>query len=159
MERGNLRSHSDVLPAVMAIPLMPVIAAIVANGDQATDRRELPPRTCESDAAGPTPAERTAWELLRNRRCLGLKFRRQHVISGFIVDFYCAELRLAVEVDGLIHEDQRQRWRDEARTAALNGVGVRVVRICNDELSSARLVELLRAFTQDLTGRSPLSMI
>jgi very-short-patch-repair endonuclease len=39
-----------------------------------------------------TPAERHAWTLLRNRRLLGLKFRRQHVLRGFIVDFYCAEL-------------------------------------------------------------------
>jgi very-short-patch-repair endonuclease len=52
-----------------------------------------------------TIAERNAWEILRNRRVLGFKFRRQHVIDGFIVDFFCKELRLVIELDGAGHAD------------------------------------------------------
>jgi len=53
-----------------------------------------------------TPAERHAWSLLRRRGILGLKFRRQHPLCGFIVDFYCPRLRLVLELDGGSHEDQ-----------------------------------------------------
>src|SRR2546428_3945602 len=62
-----------------------------------------------------TLAERRAWDLLRNRRMLSLKFRRQHVIAGFIVDFYCAELRLVLEIDGGGHSSGAQSDYDDAR--------------------------------------------
>ncbi len=52
--------------------------------------------------------ERHAWSLLRNRRIGGLKFRRQHVIGAFIVDFYCADLRLVLELDGAPHDHPDQ---------------------------------------------------
>lgn len=51
-----------------------------------------------------TRAERLAWRILRNRGCLGLKFRRQKVIRGFVADFYCPQLNLVLEIDGSIHE-------------------------------------------------------
>jgi very-short-patch-repair endonuclease len=54
----------------------------------------------------PTEVEERAWEILRDRRLLELKFRRQQVIRGFIVDFYCAEHHLAIELDGPVHETQ-----------------------------------------------------
>jgi len=50
-----------------------------------------------------TPAEEAAWGVLRNRGFRGLKFRRQHPIGPFVLDFYCHELRLAVEIDGGAH--------------------------------------------------------
>lgn len=86
-----------------------------------------------------TPAEGIAWELLRNRRCLGYKFRRQHVIAGFIPDFYCAELRLAIELDGAPHFTQWGHERDSLRDGILAAAGVRVARIPNGELSQERL--------------------
>lgn len=104
----------------------------------------------------PTDAEETAWELLRNLRCLGLKFRRQHIIAGFIVDFYCAALRLAVEVDGRVHDGESQRWRDAERTAALGRAGVRVVRIANDQLSRPRLLQLLKPYAAPAVEFPPL---
>ncbi len=58
-----------------------------------------------------TPEEYKVWNVLRNRKFLNCKFRRQHVIDGFVVDFYCKELRLAIEVDGKIHD--RQKDHDE----------------------------------------------
>src|SRR5881392_1368473 len=55
----------------------------------------------------PTPAERHAWTLLRNRGILGLKFRRQHVLHGFIVDFYCPSERIVIELEGGVHDNER----------------------------------------------------
>ncbi|PYO78045.1 MAG: hypothetical protein DMD67_05570 [Gemmatimonadetes bacterium] len=65
----------------------------------------------------PTPAERHAWYLLRNRGILGLKFRRQHVLHGFIVDFHCIAERLVIELEGGPHDDRvvRLRNRDVTR--------------------------------------------
>ena len=53
-----------------------------------------------------TKEEKKVWEILRDRRFLNLKFRRQHDIEGFIVDFYCHDLRLAIEIDGKVHDRQ-----------------------------------------------------
>src|SRR6185369_4893769 len=64
-----------------------------------------------------TPSEKRVWEILRDRRRHGLKFRRQQVVRGFVVDFYCAAHRLAVELDGGIHDETDQRSWDSERTA------------------------------------------
>ena len=89
-------------------------------------KRSLKVALAKANRHQPTPAEAAAWALLRNRRCLGLKFRRQHVIRGFIVDFYCPELRLAVEVDGTVHRGRTQAEYDEAVDhMATTGVPVR----------------------------------
>jgi very-short-patch-repair endonuclease len=64
-----------------------------------------------------TPAEQILWDRLRGRRFQGLKFRRQHPLGRFIVDFYCAEHRLVIELDGGIHRHQQEY--DQARTDAL----------------------------------------
>jgi very-short-patch-repair endonuclease len=77
-----------------------------------------------------TPAEQTLWEQLRSRRLQGLKFRRQHPVGRFIVDFYCAEHRLVIELDGDIHQGQQEY--DQARTETLQGYGYRVLRFSND---------------------------
>src|SRR2546428_14061257 len=55
----------------------------------------------------PTPAERHAWTLLRNRRILSLRFRRQHVLHGFIVDFHCSSERIVIELEGGVHDNER----------------------------------------------------
>src|SRR5882762_8290878 len=57
----------------------------------------------------PTPAERHAWTLLRNRGVLGLRFRRQHVLHGFIVDLYCATERIVIELEGDAHDGEHNR--------------------------------------------------
>jgi leucyl-tRNA synthetase len=81
--------------------------------------------------AMPTTAEAVLWAALRDRR-LGWKFRRQHVIAGYIVDFYCAQLWLAVEVDGAIH--RRQRAADRERDEHLASLGVRMLRLSNADV-------------------------
>jgi very-short-patch-repair endonuclease len=79
-----------------------------------------------------TLAERKMWELLRKHRQAGYYFRRQHPISRFIVDFCCTRVKLCIEVDGGIHDEQRER--DAERTAWLESMGYRVVRFANEEI-------------------------
>ena len=81
-----------------------------------------------------TAEERIIWELLRDRRYMNLKFRRQHDIDGFIVDFYCHEARLVVEIDGKIHDKQKDY--DLLRQSLIEEKGIRVVRITNEEVNT-----------------------
>ena len=90
-----------------------------------------------------TPMERHAWSLLRRRNILGLKFRRQHVLDGFIVDFYCAELKLIIELDGAHHANPMQAAYDDARTKWLEARGRHVLRLKNVDLSADALARLL----------------
>src|SRR5206468_9307636 len=92
----------------------------------------------------PTPAERHAWTLLRNRGILGLKFRRQHVLHGFIVDFYCPSERIVIELEGNVHDTEAQRGYDQARTGFLQGAGYRVIRVRNRDASREHLEAALR---------------
>ena len=79
-----------------------------------------------------TPAEQKLWSRLRNRQLNGLKFRRQHPIDRFIIDFYCDEAKLCIEVDGDSHAEQIEY--DQARTAYLNELGYTVIRFTNREV-------------------------
>jgi very-short-patch-repair endonuclease len=103
-----------------------------------------------------TPTEAYAWPLLRNRRCLGYKFRRQQTLYGYIADFYCAELRLAIELDGSVHEDAERRMQDGLRDAALGRCGISVVRIRNQEVSRERLMAVI---TERQATRSPSPLV
>ncbi|MDP1634443.1 MAG: endonuclease domain-containing protein, partial [Gallionellaceae bacterium] len=81
----------------------------------------------------PAAPEIKMWnEVLRMRHFADYKFLRQKPIADFIVDFYCAELRLAIEIDGDTHADSVDD--DAARTVVLNGLGVSVVRYTNQEV-------------------------
>ncbi len=79
---------------------------------------------------GPTRSEAILWKALRNRAVNGLKFRRQHPVGPFVIDFYCHEQALAVEVDGPIHH--YTPIADAQRQSALESLGVRFVRIPAD---------------------------
>jgi very-short-patch-repair endonuclease len=81
-----------------------------------------------------TYAEKVLWQQLRNRNVKGLKFRRQHPVSIFILDFYCHEKKLAIEVDGGIHQSEDQREWDENRSFELNELGITVLRFKNEEV-------------------------
>jgi very-short-patch-repair endonuclease len=83
--------------------------------------------------ANPTPAAKLLWERLRNKQ-LGVKFRREHAIGRFLLDFYCSQARLGVELDGLHHQEQRAY--DEERTMLIEEHGVRVIRFSNEEVLS-----------------------
>ena len=91
----------------------------------------------------PTESESKLWNLLRNRKFMGLKFRRQHPIiysssatghDYYIVDFYCAELLMIIELDGGIHDIQKED--DEYREQRLCEMGYNIIRFRNQELNT-----------------------
>ena len=71
-----------------------------------------------------TNAENLMWQLLRAKRFMNLKFRRQHVIAPYIVDFYCHELGLVIELDGSQHNTEDGRVYDAERTKFLEALGL-----------------------------------
>lgn len=81
-----------------------------------------------------TKPEIILWSYLKHRQFLGYKFRRQHGIGRYIVDFYCPALRLAIEVDGGQHFEDDQREYDETRTNILQGLNIQVVRFANIDI-------------------------
>ena len=78
-----------------------------------------------------TEAERTLWNAVRSKRLDGWKFRRQHPIGVYIVDFVCLERKLIVELDGGHHADGAQKSHDVNRDAWLEGRGYSVIRVWN----------------------------
>mgnify|MGYP001159320093 CR=1 FL=1 len=90
-----------------------------------------------------TEAEKLLWQELKNRKCEGLKFRRQHPFGRFVLDFYCHEKALAVEVDGGIHKKPDAKENDTRRTKELEDMGLRVIRFTNEEVMG-EMVEVLR---------------
>lgn len=97
-----------------------------------------------------TPAELRLWNALRGKQLAGLRFRCQHPVGPFILDFYCAALRLVVEVDGPIHSDPEQRTRDAARTERLEAYGYRVLRF-----SSEAVLEDLAGVLERIAAERP----
>lgn len=81
-----------------------------------------------------TLAENLLWQNLRNRKVSNCKFRRQHPIARYIVDFYCHEARLVIEVDGGIHFTPENIQYDQFRTEELEGLGLKVIRFSNEEV-------------------------
>jgi very-short-patch-repair endonuclease len=83
-----------------------------------------------------TAAEAKLWQVLRNKKLDGLKFRRQHAFDNYILDFYCHEIQLAVEVDGEIHNDPEVAAYDAVRTKNLNEKNIAVLRFANSEVAN-----------------------
>ena len=99
----------------------------------------------------PTPAERKLWdEVLQGKRLDNLKFTRQKPLADYIVDFYCAELMLAIEIDGDTHA--RQKQYDKERAKNLSKLGIKVIRYTNAEVLSN-----LEGVYQDLCKRISVS--
>ena len=92
------------------------------------------------------------WEVLRERQLGGVKFRRQHVIERFVLDFYSTAHKLAIEVDGEIHDHQQEQ--DAARTAHLETRGIRVLRFRNEEVLRD-LPSVLSSIRNALEARRP----
>jgi len=119
---------------------------------------------CRENRKNMTPSESILWSLLRNRQLNNRKFLRQHKIiysysegcyHFFIVDFYCAEERLALEVDGEIHDLQKEY--DDWRTSILQELNIKVLRVRNEETDDiGRLVEKIKGLLLDsLEDNSP----
>jgi len=81
-----------------------------------------------------SPAEGILWSHLQGRKFHGLKFRRQYGIGAYVVDFYCPEARLVVEVDGQSHLELGERESDLARTRYIESKGIVVVRVANGDV-------------------------
>src|SRR4030095_15394986 len=81
-----------------------------------------------------TPAENKLWFHLRGKRFEKLKFRRQHGIGPYIVDYYCPESNLVIEIDGDVHANPNQIKRDRLRAEYLRGRGLQVIRYTNEEV-------------------------
>jgi type I restriction enzyme M protein len=81
-----------------------------------------------------TPAEEVMWEFLRNRKLADLKFRRQHQIGDYIVDFFCAEHNLIVELDGPVHDASERKKHDQKRDAYLKSSGYTVIHFKNNDM-------------------------
>ena len=97
--------------------------------------------------------ETKLWQELRANRLDGLHMRRQHPVGSYVLDFYCASVKLAIEVDGGAHDMPGRRERDAERTACLRELGIRTLRVpahavenrINDVLASIRnAVEICR---------------
>jgi len=81
-----------------------------------------------------TYSESLLWEKLKGKQLLDLRFRRQHPIDMFIVDFYCHAARLVIEVDGEIHMDQIEY--DDGREADIEKYNIKIIRFTNDEVNN-----------------------
>ena len=115
----GLRSHADNVPAARRL------------------RKEL------------TPTEAILWERLRDRRCLNLKFRRQHPVGRYVLDFYCEAARVAIEIDGTIHLEAEQGAADARRQLELEELSIRFIRI-PAHLISRDSVALMQFLTETL---------
>ena len=105
-----------------------------------------------------TPAERRLWHALRRRQLDGLRFRRQHSILNYVVDVYCAEAGLVIEVDGAVHADPARNAYDARRQRDLEALGLRVLRVSNEDVLER--LDLVVAAVRQATHREidlPLS--
>ena len=84
-----------------------------------------------------TEVEAALWQMLRNRKLVGGKFRRQVPIGRYVADFYCHERKLIIELDGGVHSDPDQQAHDRNRDTFLLSLGLRILRISNEEALSA----------------------
>ena len=89
------------------------------------------PRIARELRCQQTGAEETLWELLRGRRLLGLKFRRQFPVGPFVADFCCYDKKLIVELDGEVHSTTPQKAHDQNRDSYLVSLGYKILRFPN----------------------------
>jgi very-short-patch-repair endonuclease len=104
-----------------------------------------------------TSQEKILWAQLRNRKLLGFKFRPQHPFKDIILDFFCFKERLAIEVDGDIHNDSYQQERDAERTAFLKKFGIEELRFTNWEVENQieKVLDKLKNYLKMVQPPSP----
>ncbi len=103
--------------------------------DKVNNRKDLID-TRRSLRRGATRAEALLWGALRKHRLSGRKFRRQHSIGPYVLDFYCPAMRLAVELDGSAHDHEAAEAHDRRREDYLARCGIRVVRFVNEDIET-----------------------
>jgi very-short-patch-repair endonuclease len=99
----------------------------------------------------PTQAEFDLWQHLKGRQLLGMKFRRQHSFGDFVMDFYCPEARLAIELDGAPHYTEEGILADKERDEILESYGIKVLRFSNNELKEdfSRVLKVIESFLEE----------
>lgn len=103
----------------------------------------------------PTDAEKLMWECLRARRLNSFKFRRQHPIGRYVVDFYCHDAKLVVEIDGDIHDVPDQMEYDQIREAELNALDLTLLRFRNERIlnETQKVLEEIASYLPSPVGR------
>ena len=102
-----------------------------------------------------TKPERILWNRVRNRQLLGFKFRRQHPFNEIILDFYCHDAKLSIELDGDVHNDLYQQERDKERTLILKHFGIHELRFSNLEVQNKieevlnKIIEYLERYNKE----------
>jgi very-short-patch-repair endonuclease len=110
-----------------------------------------------------TYCEKIVWLYLRDRKTLGYKFRRQYSVDKYVIDFYCPELKLAVEIDGSIHDQPDQKEYDARRQEHIEKFAIIFVRITNEELlgnpnmAFKRIEDAIKIIASKWTSPQPLS--
>ena len=100
--------------------------------------------------ANMTEAEKKMWTALSNKKMKGFRFKSQHPIRYYIVDFYCHQVKLVIEIDGTIHADPAQADYDKGRTYDLESLGITVIRFSNEQVFY-HLKEILLIIEKHLT--------
>jgi len=104
-----------------------------------------------------TEAEKILWSKLNKNQILGLQFRRQHPINKFIADFFCAKIKLVVEIDGNIHDIPEYHNHDLGRSNVLNDFGITVIRFTNEQIIQEidYTVNQIQKIAEKLKNESP----
>ena len=102
-----------------------------------------------------TETEKILWQALRGKRLNGLKFRRQHPYEHYVLDFFCVEHQLAVELDGSVHDVLDQAAYDEERTNFLNEHGLHIIRFRNEDVNK-NLSSVLQKIIEITSRPNPL---
>jgi len=106
-----------------------------------------------------TEAEKIVWDKLKNRKVFKARFRRQHPVGSFIVDFYCHEYKLAIEIDGEIHLKTEVNEYDDGRSHDIEKFGIKILRFTNNEVFTnlnkiiEEILENIAVFEPPLGGR------
>jgi imidazole glycerol-phosphate synthase subunit HisF len=106
-----------------------------------------------------TEAETIMWDMLKNRNIFKAKFRRQHPIAIFIVDFYCHEYKLAIEIDGEIHLKNEVKEYDDGRSYDIEKFGIKILRFTNNDVFTdlekiiKEILKTIAVFEPPLGGR------
>lgn len=100
-----------------------------------------------------TPAERHLWCFLKKDQLLGYRFRRQFSIGRYIIDFYCPKLRLAIEIEGEIHQSSKVQENDLVRQRFLESCFIRIIRFTNNEVLN-QTVGVLKIIERYITSLS-----
>ncbi len=117
--------------------------------------RSLHKRKRQALRNGMPPAEKLLWARLRRRQIEGVKFRRQYGVGRYVVDFYSAELKLAIEVDGESHLGAEAQAYDAQRQAFIESFGIRFLRFTNQEVYDDldAVVEAIALKVQSMTSK------